>query len=88
MFFCISLMGGDGGTAPEAFPTDTRVPFRLIIKKSESNLHQRFESSQNIRTIHSTHVSLPTPSKIAWTPSPFVSSSTRATVSSLLYKMT
>lgn len=33
-------MGANGGTVPEALPTETMVPFRLIIMRSDSNLHQ------------------------------------------------
>ena len=39
-FFSTSLRGGKGGTAPDAFPTETMVPFRRIILKSASNLHR------------------------------------------------
>ena len=41
MFLGVSLRGGKGGTGPDAFPTDTRVPFRLIISKSASMLNQQ-----------------------------------------------
>lgn len=38
-FFSTNLKGAKGSTAPEAFPTDTMVPFRRISLKLLSNLH-------------------------------------------------
>ncbi len=37
-FFSVSFRGGKGGTAPEAFPTDTSVPLRFKTLKFPSNL--------------------------------------------------
>jgi hypothetical protein len=37
-FFSTRRMGAKGGTAPEAFPTETRVPFRLSSLKLLSKL--------------------------------------------------
>jgi hypothetical protein len=45
-------MGGNGGTGPEAFPTETRVPLRLIIIKSDSNLHQSSSQVKKGKTGH------------------------------------
>ena len=39
-FFWESLNGAKGGTAPDALPTETRVPFLLNISKFESKLPQ------------------------------------------------
>lgn len=38
IFFSINLIGSNGGTAPEALPTDTNVPFLRNTLKLESNL--------------------------------------------------
>ena len=40
-FFSPSFKGEKGGTAPEAFPTETIVPLRLINLKLLSNLHSK-----------------------------------------------
>jgi hypothetical protein len=40
-FFADSLSGAIGGTAPNAFPTETSVPLRLSISKLLSNLARR-----------------------------------------------
>lgn len=40
-FFGVSLRGENGGTAPDALPTDTKVPFRLSNSKFISNLKHR-----------------------------------------------
>jgi hypothetical protein len=86
-FFADSLSGANGGTAPEAFPTETSVPLRLSISKLLSNLvcSQPLAWEEERFT---THVSFPTPSKAASTPFPSVISITRLTVSSFLYRMT
>lgn len=38
MLFAESLSGAKGGTAPEAFPSDTKVPFLFNILKLLSKL--------------------------------------------------
>lgn len=45
MFFALSLRGANGGTAPDALPKETIVPFRLIMSKSFSNLYHRLHQS-------------------------------------------
>lgn len=46
-FFSMSLNNEKGSTAPEAFPTETIVPLRLIILKLLSNLF--VETSMNYK---------------------------------------
>ena len=74
MFFSVSLSGGTGGTGPEAFPKETRVPFLFKILKLLSNLDVQIGAQPTELTETETYVSFPTPSNTASTPTPFVSS--------------
>ena len=86
MLRSLSFRGETGGMGPEASPRETRVPPMRIILRSASNLRSAcpitlpfVEPAENV-----THVSLSIPSKMASTPSPTVSSGTRAAMASVL----
>lgn len=61
IFFGVSFMSGNGGTAPLAFPKEHNVPLRLVIWRLVSNL-QRASFQTHPQDFTTTYVSLPTPS--------------------------